>query len=61
MRELDGGHAVVTHCSEALRSGDLVPEDFSLRELAEALVPDGHEFVQALNPRFPNWDADAKS
>lgn len=49
--ELDGAEQTVTHLSEALREGHLKPEDFSIRDLAEALVPDGHEWVRLLDPR----------
>jgi hypothetical protein len=36
---------------EALREKKLRPEDFSFRDLAEALVPDGHQWVRQLDPR----------
>jgi hypothetical protein len=49
--ELDGADQTVRHLSEALAAGDLAPEDFSLRDLAEALVPDGREWVRMLDPR----------
>jgi hypothetical protein len=49
--ELDGGEQTVSHLSEALRAGHLKPEDFSIRDLAEALVPDGREWVRMLDPR----------
>ena len=49
--ELDGAEQTVTHLSEALREGHLKPEDFSIRDLAEALVPDGREWVRLLDPR----------
>jgi hypothetical protein len=49
--ELDGPQKTVKHLSEALDEGHLRPEDFSLRDLAEALVPDGHEWVRLLDPR----------
>jgi hypothetical protein len=49
--ELDGGEQTVSHLSEALRDGHLKPEDFSIRDLAEALVPDGREWVRMLDPR----------
>jgi len=49
--DLDGADQTVTHLSEALREGHLKPEDFSLRDLAEALVPDGREWVRLLDPR----------
>lgn len=49
--ELDGGEQTVSHLSEALEAGHLKPEDFSIRDLAEALVPDGREWVRMLDPR----------
>jgi hypothetical protein len=49
--ELDGGEKTISHLSEALEQKQLAPEDFSLRDLAEALVPDGHHWVRSLDPR----------
>jgi hypothetical protein len=49
--ELDGPEKTVQHLSEALRQRELRPEDFSLRDLAEGLIPDGHEWVRNLDPR----------
>ena len=49
--DLDGADQTVAHLSEALREGHLKPENFSLRDLAEALVPDGREWVRLLDPR----------
>ncbi len=49
--ELDGGEQTVGHLSEALQAGHLKPEDFSIRDLAEAIVPDGREWVRMLDPR----------
>ena len=49
--ELDGATKTVTHLSEALASGDLKPDDFSIRDLAEGLIPDGHQWVRELDPR----------
>jgi hypothetical protein len=49
--ELDGAEQTVTHLSEALAAGHLKPEDFSIRDLAEALVSDGREWVRLLDPR----------
>ncbi len=48
---LDGPQKTVAHLSEALRAGHLAAEDFSLRDLAEVLVPDGHHWVRNLDPR----------
>ncbi len=49
--DLDGAEQTVSHLSEALSEGHLKPEDFSIRDLAEALVPDGREWVRMLDPR----------
>jgi len=49
--ELDGAEKTVAHLSEALAEGHLKAEDFSLRALAEGLIPDGHEWVRGLDPR----------
>ena len=49
--ELDGAARTVEHLSEALQQKDLAPEDFSIRDLAEALVPDGRQWVRMLDPR----------
>jgi hypothetical protein len=48
---LDGARKTTTHLSEALREQHLKPEDFSIRELAESLIPDGHQWVSLLDPR----------
>jgi hypothetical protein len=49
--ELDGADQTVAHLSEALQAGHLKPADFSIRDLAEALVPDGRDWVRMLDPR----------
>lgn len=49
--ELDGAQKTVEHLSESLTERTLRPEDFSLRDLAEALIPDGREWVRTLDPR----------
>src|SRR4029078_8926100 len=49
--DLDGAEQTVTHLSEALREGHLKPEDFSIRDLAEAIVPDGREGGRPPDPR----------
>ena len=48
--ELDGAQKTTEHLSEALKQKHLRPEDFSIRDLAEALIPDGHHWVRALDP-----------
>lgn len=49
--DLDGAAKTVEHLSEALETEQLEPEDFSLRDLAEALLPEGREWVRTLDPR----------
>ncbi|MCG8587518.1 MAG: hypothetical protein MI757_22655, partial [Pirellulales bacterium] len=49
--ELDGPQQTTQHLTEALSEGHLQPEDFSIRDLAEGLIPDGHNWVRSLDPR----------
>ncbi|HEX3870236.1 MAG TPA: hypothetical protein VHV77_07370 [Pirellulales bacterium] len=49
--ELEGAQKATNHLTEALREKKLRPEDFSLRDLAEAVVPDGREWLGMLDPR----------
>ena len=49
--DLDGPKKTVQHLSEALREKQLKPDDFSIRDLAETLVPDGREWIRMLDPR----------
>ncbi|MDZ4820466.1 MAG: hypothetical protein SGJ20_15980 [Planctomycetota bacterium] len=49
--DLDGAQKTTEHLSEALSQRQLRAEDFSLRDLAEALVPDGHHWVRQMDPR----------
>jgi hypothetical protein len=49
--ELDGPRQTINHLTEALQQRHLRPEDFSIRDLAEGLVPDGHEWVRLMDPR----------
>ncbi len=49
--ELEGPRRTVSHLCEALRLGHVRPEDFSIRDLAEALVRDGREWVELLDTR----------
>jgi hypothetical protein len=47
-----GGPQYATrHLTESLHKGHLKPHDFSLRDMAEALTPDGGEWVRSLDPR----------
>lgn len=48
--ELDGPAKTVRHLCEALENRDLAPEDFSIRDLAETMIPNGREWVRRLNP-----------
>jgi hypothetical protein len=46
-----GPKQAVAHLTESLTKGHLRIQDFSIRDLAEGLVPDGHEWVRGLDPR----------
>lgn len=48
--ELDGTRKTTEHLTEAIETKQLKPEDFSFRDLAEALVPEGVEWVRAMDP-----------
>jgi hypothetical protein len=52
--DLDGPARTVRHLSEALSAGHLRADELSLRDLAEALIPDGREWVRRLDPRYDN-------
>jgi hypothetical protein len=54
---LDGAERTVSHLREALRERHLRPDDFSLRELAEAAIPDGGEWVRSLDPRHAGGES----
>lgn len=49
--ELDGAAKTVDHLSEALNQGQLCPEDFSFRDLAETVVENGVDWVRSMDPR----------
>jgi hypothetical protein len=49
MYDAHGPEKTVTHLREALRAGDLKPEDFSIRELAETTL--SPERVRQMDPR----------
>lgn len=49
--QLEGPQRTVAHLQEALTKKHLRPEEFSIRDLAEGLIPDGHEWVRGLDPR----------
>lgn len=52
MLELDGKAKTCQHFGEALQKGQLKPEDFNIRDLFEATVPDGREAVRMFDPNF---------
>lgn len=45
-----GPRKTVRHLEESLEKKHLRPQDFSIRELAESLVPNGREWVYSMNP-----------
>lgn len=47
--EINGARKTLRHLSESLEQGALRPDDFSVRELAEAFM--GREWVSQLNPK----------
>ena len=49
--ELEGAAKRSSTCRKRSARRHLKPEDFSIRDLAEGLVPDGHEWVRLLDPR----------
>ncbi len=49
--ELAGPQQTMSHLTETIEQGHLRVEDFSIRDLAEGLVPDGHEWVRTMDPR----------
>jgi hypothetical protein len=49
MYELSGAEKTVRHLQEALDEGHLKPEDFSIREIAEATL--SAERVRRMDPR----------
>jgi len=57
MYELNGPRQTVQHLNEALGEGHLRPEDFSIRDLAEATL--GTQRVPALDPRHGEYVLEA--
>ena len=51
MWQQKGPKWVMHHIQESFSKGELTMHDFSLRDLAENLIPDGHEFVRLIDPR----------
>ena len=54
--EMDGALRTVQHLSEALLKKELRGEDFSIRSLAEALIPGGQDWIRELDPRSHHCD-----
>lgn len=50
--QLLGPKETCRRLTEAIQEGHLKPSDFSLRDMAEELVPDGREWVRSLDPRY---------
>lgn len=44
--ECEGPQKTVAHLAEALEKGHLKAEDFSLKDLAESLIPNGREWIR---------------
>ncbi len=42
----------ISELTEALKAGELKPNEFSIRKLAEYTVPDGREWVDTMDPSF---------
>lgn len=51
MVKAKGLRFVVGHLHDALEAKELKPMDFSIRDLAQNLIPDGHEYVRKMDPR----------
>ena len=49
--EMDGAEKTVRHLGDALKKKELRAEDFSIRDLAEGLIPGGHHWIRELDPR----------
>jgi len=45
-REVGGDQAVIQHITEGIEEKWFRPDDFSIRDLAESLIPDGPEYVR---------------
>ncbi len=53
-----GAQEACRHLRESLAQKHLRPEDFSIRDLAEATIPDGREFIRLLDPRAKSGGVD---
>lgn len=49
--ERDGHAKTTARICEYLDNGQLKPSDFSFRDIAETVIPDGREWLNSLNPR----------
>jgi hypothetical protein len=52
--ELDGAERTAAHLTESLKQGDLKPDDFSVRDLAESFVPGGLTQVEQIESLTEN-------
>jgi hypothetical protein len=50
--ELDGAESTVQHLTETLKQGDLKPDDFSIRDLAESFIPGGLAQIERMETLF---------
>ena len=46
--ELEGAESTVNHLTESLKQGDLKPDDFSIRDLAESFLPGGLSQIEQM-------------
>jgi len=53
--ELDGAESTVGHLTEALKQGDLKPDDFSVRDLAESFLPGGLAHFEQMAVSDSTW------
>jgi hypothetical protein len=49
--ESNGPQETISYLTQNIKEGKMRPENFSIRDLAEGLVPDGHEWVRTMDPR----------
>ena len=53
--ELDGAERTAEHLTEALKQGDLKPDDFSIRNLAESFIPGGLTQIEHMSGANSEW------
>jgi len=46
--ELEGAESTMNHLTESLKQGDLKPDDFSIRDLAESFLPGGLSQIEQM-------------